>query len=169
MSERSIDDELLARYRNAEFRGFDLFYRRNQAIIFAFLLSRLVNRSDAEEAFQETFFRIHKSILSFDVSQKALPWVFTIARNVAIDIIRKRKKHASHSAIEGSVTPRTEQALIAREKLQEVMSHLTVEECSLIEERFLNDADFESIAIRQGSTAATTRQKLSRLLKRIRS
>ena len=169
MSERSIDDELLARYRNADFRGFDLFYRRNHAFIFNFLMSRLANRSDAEEAFQETFLHIHKSILSYDITQRALPWVFTIARNAAIDVARRRKRQVSHSAADLSVAPKAERALIARQDLREVMVHLTDEECALLEERFLDEADFESIAARQGTTAANARQKLSRLLRKIRA
>jgi RNA polymerase sigma-70 factor (ECF subfamily) len=169
VTERSIDDELLARYRSADFRGFDLFYQRNHALILKFLTSRLGNRVDAEDAFQETFLRIHKSILRYDVTQKALPWVFTIARNVAVDIARARQRRKQHdAAVDIAVTPRTEQALIAREDLRAMMGYLTNEERVLLEARLFNEDDFDTIAAKQGITSANTRQKISRLMRKLR-
>lgn len=164
------NEELLERYRNADFDGFDVFFRRNQGLILNFLRTRLGDRADAEDAFQETFIRIHKSILSYDSSQKALAWVLTIARNVAVDLVRKRlRRPAGSSDVEVSVAPDQELVLAAREELTRLTSRLTADECALIEGRFLSDESFEAIAEKHGTTAAGTRQKFSRLLRKLKA
>ena len=79
------NEELLARYQSLDSDAFDLFFERNHSLVFNYLLSRLKNRPEAEEAFQQTFLRIHRYIQSYDPAQNAVGWVFTIARNVSFD------------------------------------------------------------------------------------
>jgi RNA polymerase sigma-70 factor (ECF subfamily) len=165
------NEELLARYRNADFEGFDLFYKRHHALLLQFLCSRLGNRADAEEVFQETFIRIHNSILTYDPRQSALAWVFTIARNTAVDHARKRGRQSipNGETEEVAVAARDEAALAARQELARLAARLTDEERELLESRFISDDSFEEIAERQGISSANARQKLSRLLKKVKS
>lgn len=163
------NEELLARYRRSDLTGFDLFYRRNHKLIFNFLLSRLGSRADAEEAFQDTFMRIHKAIITYDPDQKALPWVFTIARNAAVDIVRRRRSHLSDSDVaEPSFEPATEVTIAAREVLNSLVVGLSLEERSLLESRFLNEESYDEIAARLRIKADVVRQRVSRLIKKIK-
>lgn len=171
MSLPPTNEELLSRYQDAEFEAFDLFYRRHHALILGYLHTRLGNRPDAEEVFQETFVRIHRSIQSYDPSQSALAWVFTIARNVAVDYTR-RSRRQRFVALEddvAAVVPRSEEALVAREELGRVLARLSADERELLESRFLADDSFDAIAERRGTSAANARQKLSRLLKKLKT
>lgn len=79
--EDQSNEELLRRYQNADPRAFDEFFRRTKTLVYGYLLARLKNRGDADDAFQETYFRIHRYIDTFDPSRNALAWVMTIARN----------------------------------------------------------------------------------------
>jgi RNA polymerase sigma-70 factor (ECF subfamily) len=160
---------LLARYQDGDFAGFDRFYQKNHALIFQFLLHRLRNRAEAEDAFQETFLRIHRFITSYDKRQKALAWVFTIARNVAIDFYNQRRSHASIDDTEPSAASRMHEALEAREELVAMISRLSHDERQLLEDRLLNDEEFEAIAVTMKTSATNVRQKLSRLLKKLRA
>jgi RNA polymerase sigma-70 factor (ECF subfamily) len=171
----SEDDALLARYRNAEFAAFDQFYRRNHELIFRFLVARLRNRADAEEAFQETFLRVHRAIMSYDPSQQALPWVFTIARNVALDALKRaRRRPVEPGAVEVMETPElaarptAESSLLAGDELMRLTAHLTEDERSLLRQRFVDDDDFETIAARVGTSEAGARQRVSRLVRKLR-
>jgi RNA polymerase sigma-70 factor (ECF subfamily) len=164
------NESLLERYQSGDFEGFDLFYRRNSKIIFAFLLTRLRFRADAEEAFQDTFLKIHKAIEMYDPSQSALGWVFTIAKNAALDIIRRRRRQpVNFNMDELSENSGTEESISAKEELAQLMEKISDAERMLLKARFLDEEPFENIADDLGISADNARQKLSRLLKKIKS
>lgn len=57
---------LLARYRDSDPEAFREFYRRTKTLVLHFLLRNLKNRADAEDVFQETYFRVHRYVASYD-------------------------------------------------------------------------------------------------------
>ncbi len=163
------NESLLERYQSGDFEGFDLFYRRNSQMIFAFLLTRLRLRADAEEAFQDTFLKIHKAIEAYDPAQPALGWVFTIAKNAALDVMRRRRRQAvSYNMDELSENSGIEESVSAKEQLAQLIEKISDAERRLLKARFLDEEPFENIADVLGISADNTRQKLSRLLKKIR-
>lgn len=163
------NESLLERYQSGDFEGFDLFYRRNCQMIFAFLLTRLRFRADAEEAFQDTFLKIHKAIEAYDPAQPALGWVFTIAKNAALDLMRRRRRQpVSYNMDELSENSRIEETVSAKEQLAQLIEKISDAERRLLKARFLDEEPFENIAGDLGISADNTRQKLSRLLKKIR-
>lgn len=141
------DEELLELYQSADVKSFEEFFRRHKRFVFAFLLSRLGNRSDAEDAFQRTFLKIHRYILSYDSKQHALAWVLTIAKNVAFDL--KPKRPASLQLEDMPCTEDsldTEAALEARSTLRTLLSGLAPRDRDLLEKRFFREDSFEEIA-----------------------
>lgn len=163
------NESLLERYQSGDFEGFDLFYRRNSQMIFAFLLTRLRLRADAEEAFQDTFLKIHKAIEAYDPAQPALGWVFTIAKNAALDVMRRRRRQpVSYNVDELSENSGIEETVSAKEQLAQLIEKISDAERRLLKARFLDEEPFENIADDLGISADNTRQKLSRLLKKLR-
>lgn len=164
------NEELLTRYQAADVSAFDEFFERNRRLVFHYLYSRLGSVPEAEDAFQKTFFRIHRYILKYDPRQSALGWVMTIARNVAIDLYPKRPPveslNETHTA-DSFGDPGDN--LEARNTLAALMEQLEPRERRLIERRFLNDDSFEEIARDEGWTAQNARQRTSRLLRKLRS
>lgn len=168
------NEELLVKYQEAEKEAFQVFYERHKNLIMSFLMTKLRNTTDAEEAFQETFFRIHRFILKYDPKQSSLGWVFTIAKNAAIDVMAKnqrlaqlktaRAQETSHEDVAGS----SQLVVEARQELQDLLSRLSPEEQELIKYRFIDGESYEEIAARLEIKTDTTRQKLSRLLRRIK-
>lgn len=164
------NEELLERYRHADFDAFNVFYKRHQRLIFNFLLARLGHRADAEEAFQETFVRLHRSILSYDSAQNALGWTFAIARNISVDLIRQKSRRGPTMAGEDiAIGDRNESTLAARQELERLLAVLSFEERTLLVSRFFQEESFAEIADRQGVTEVSARQKVSRLLKKLKS
>src|SRR4029077_14306967 len=68
---------------------------------FALRLSK--NPDIAEDAAQETFVKAWKSLKRFDASRDFQPWIFAIARNAILDILRKRRDATFDDAMEESV------------------------------------------------------------------
>jgi RNA polymerase sigma-70 factor (ECF subfamily) len=81
---RLSQPELIRRCRRGEQRGWREFARRYATLIFALNLRVLRNRSEADDATQETFVRVHKYFDRFDPTRPIEPWLSSIAYNVCL-------------------------------------------------------------------------------------
>ena len=52
----------------------------------------LNNKSEAEDIVQETFLRVYNNLHRYDENQKFSTWIYRIATNLCIDLLRKRKQ-----------------------------------------------------------------------------
>lgn len=89
------DGDLVARCLDAgrsRDEAFAALYARHSSRVFGFLLVLTRNREAAEDALQETFVRVHKSLERFDRSRDLGAWLLQIARFVAIDAFRVERK-----------------------------------------------------------------------------
>ncbi len=78
--------------------GFDALYRACAADVFAYAASLLRDRAAAEEVTAAAFERAFRRRSSFDArrgTQRA--WLFGIARNAALDELRRRRRSAALS------------------------------------------------------------------------
>jgi len=60
--------------------------------IFHLQLRLLGDRDLAADATQEVFLRAHRSLDRFDTTSRFRPWLFSIAWNLARDVMRSRKR-----------------------------------------------------------------------------
>jgi RNA polymerase sigma-70 factor (ECF subfamily) len=49
--------------------------------------------AEAEDVAQNVFLQVHKSAHRYEVSSKFSTWIFTIARNLSLNEIRRRSRH----------------------------------------------------------------------------
>lgn len=101
---------------------FNRLYDSYHQDVFRFLIYLVNNRSVAEDLSHEVYVRVLKSYGGFERKSSEKTWIFSIAKNVAIDHFRKsavRKKH--HFA---SFDWEREQ-LISNEKLPEEVLQLS--------------------------------------------
>jgi len=54
----------------------------------------LLDTEEARDAVQETFIRVHGALERFDRTRDLMSWMFRIARNLAIDAYRRRRRRA---------------------------------------------------------------------------
>ena len=93
------DEELMDRFQQGEQDGFEQLYRRHKSSIFSFLTRQFTSPENASELTQEVFFRVVKSAHTFKHGSKFTTWLFSIARNLAIDSTRKAK-HRRHTSLQ---------------------------------------------------------------------
>jgi RNA polymerase sigma factor (sigma-70 family) len=60
-------------------------------IVYTFVYKMTQNEHLAEDATQETFVKVWKNFRSFDKSKSFKVWILQIAKNTALDILRKKK------------------------------------------------------------------------------
>lgn len=85
------DPRTLARARQGDVRAFEDLVRAYQADLWRFTYSYTRDRALAEDATQEAFIRAYRFLPSFRGDSRFTSWLFRIARNCALDIIRSRK------------------------------------------------------------------------------
>lgn len=166
MNERSNED-LLRNYQAGSLKAFEGFYDRNYRLVLHYLLSRVPSKEIAEDLLQDSFLKLHKSIMSYNPSQKALPWLFTIVRNTLIDFYRK-KKEISVENMDLYRSENLENPSSEREELEELLKALSKEDQRIIENRFFKEKTYEEMAEEENSTLVAMRKKVSRILAKLR-
>lgn len=85
---RLADEDLFSRAISGDAAAFSEVYRRYEKRVYGFCLARSLDPEAAADATQEVFIRLLKADPATIEHPRA--WLFTIARNVVIDAIRKR-------------------------------------------------------------------------------
>lgn len=88
------DAELLVQYRNGNVEALEQLVEQYRRPLFKFILNMVGGQEEAEEIFQEVWFRVIKNIDKYR-DDKFLSWLFRIARNFIIDRLRGRKNNVS--------------------------------------------------------------------------
>lgn len=84
------DPRTLARAREGDVDAFEDLVRSYQADVWRFTYHFTHDRGLAEDATQEAFIRAFRFLGSFRGDSKFTSWLFRIARNCAMDAIRRR-------------------------------------------------------------------------------
>ncbi|MBU4198974.1 MAG: sigma-70 family RNA polymerase sigma factor [Verrucomicrobia bacterium] len=84
------DSDLLVQYRNGSVQALEQLVERYRRPLFGFILNMSHAREEADDIFQEVWFRAIKSLDRYR-DERFLSWLFRIARNLVIDRYRSRK------------------------------------------------------------------------------
>jgi len=85
------DKSLIDAHRKGDKTAFAELLRRYGDSVLGYLMRMTGSRERAEDLFQETFKRVHEKAHTLR-GNRFKPWLFTIATNVAIDGMRRRKR-----------------------------------------------------------------------------
>jgi RNA polymerase sigma-70 factor (ECF subfamily) len=98
MFEERSDEDLMSLYLEGETRAFQTIVDRHSRRVYNFILRRSGGRAEvAEDILQDTFVRVIRNAASFQRKAKFTTWLYTIARNLCIDALRKAsyRRHPS--------------------------------------------------------------------------
>ncbi len=85
-----LDESLFPRIALEDKAAFCALYEACSSAVFAYALSILRNRADAEDAMQDTFLKIRSAAHLYKPQGKPMAWVFTITRNICLMMYRKK-------------------------------------------------------------------------------
>ncbi|MBQ8374191.1 MAG: RNA polymerase sigma factor [Clostridia bacterium] len=89
--EKELLDKWLTQVAAGNDAAFERLYESMKRGVFAFAYAYLGNRADAEDAVQDTFLQVKRKIALYKRGTDARAWIFQIAKNLALDELRKRK------------------------------------------------------------------------------
>lgn len=87
------DEALVARYRAGVARAFAELVYRYERELYNYLRRYLGDATLAEDVFQNTFLQFHQKLDLYEAGRPVRPWLYTIATNQAIDMLRKVRRH----------------------------------------------------------------------------
>ncbi len=106
------DSDLIKAYLHGNADAFTVLYERYKRQIYSFLLKMLAdNNSAIDDLFQQVWVKTMKNLHRYRDQERFLAWLFSIARNTALDHFRKQKKNYIFSELDSDNAPETEDSL----------------------------------------------------------
>ena len=90
-----LDESLFRRIGAGDREAFCALYEQAGSAVYAYALSLLRHREDAEDAAQETFLKIRAAAHLYRPQGKPMAWIFTIARNICLMKLRQRNHYSA--------------------------------------------------------------------------
>jgi RNA polymerase sigma-70 factor, ECF subfamily len=98
------DEDLLAEYVEKKTReALEELVRRYKREMYGYLRKYLKSAELAEDALQATLLQVHLKCRQFDPGRRFRPWLYRIATNCAIDLLRQNRRHTAVSLNAGAV------------------------------------------------------------------
>ena len=92
------DEELFERFRRGDRAAFELLLGRHRAPLFTFVLRTMSgDRARAEDLVQDAFVRVLKGAGEWEQRARFSTWLFTIARNLCLDAMRRDRHRRATS------------------------------------------------------------------------
>ncbi|MFQ5899496.1 MAG: RNA polymerase sigma factor [Candidatus Methylomirabilia bacterium] len=168
------DERLMEEVSAGRLAAFQLLYDRHHRAVFHFLLRFFGDRQTAEDLLQETFLRMFAHREEYRARAAFKAWLFTIARNLVFDQLRRRRPsperaEALESLADPGPTPLEQaEAQELREQLQGAVLKLPPTEREVLLLSRFAGLSHEEIGEVTGASLGTVRVALHRALRRLR-
>lgn len=156
--------------------AFERLFRHFGPRVKSYLVALTKDAAAAEELMQETMITVWNKAALFDPGRGSVTtWVFTIARNLRIDALRKARRPSfdpEDPAFVPEVEPPAEDTLILAEKaraLGQAMQTLPEEQAELLRLSFFEEASHSTIAERTGLPIGTVKSRIRLAFGRLRA
>lgn len=172
---RSDIEDLILRVAQGNRAAFQALYDNTSAKLFGVALRVLNDRTEAEEALQEVYVKIWNNAGRYAVNGfSPMTWLITLARNTAVDRLRKLRRTGDHAQIdERAVDPGIgpEDATIAaseRGRLVACFAELPADRAAAVRRAYLEGETYADLAGRFDVPLNTMRTWLRRSLLALR-
>ena len=91
------DAVLMLRVKRGDRAAFAVLVEKYQQPVMNFVRRTLRDEAEAEDLAQSVFLQVHKSASRYVTTAKFSTWLFTIARNLCLNEIRRRTRHPTES------------------------------------------------------------------------
>ncbi len=151
--------------------AFARLYRAAASPVYAYALSMLKNRQDAEDALHDCFVKVYQAAGSYDSRNKPMAWIMTIARNLCLRTLQLRCYTADIPDEDWESCLRQQEGLGNEERLivQACMHCLKEQERQILLLHAVAGFKHREIAAFLNMPLATVLSKYSRAAKKLKS
>ena len=137
------------------------WYEQYHVGIFRFALSLLRNPQQAEDVLQETFVKLLTGKFSSPTPGKEKAWLYKVARNLCMDILRKRVQ-------ELELPPEIAAPAGENWEFLELISPLSQDEQMIVSLKFIGGFSHKEIAKITGTTVHAAKKRYERAIQKLR-
>jgi RNA polymerase sigma-70 factor (ECF subfamily) len=153
--------------------AFEGLYRRAFPRVYGYVATLLRDRAAAEEVTAQAFERAYRKRRSFRASRGTEEaWLFGIARNAALDELRRRKRRAVLEAdpedVHAAGTDEQVEGALRREVVRAALGRLAPRERELVALKFAGGLSNEEIGRVLGISPSNAGTRLHRTLEKLR-
>src|SRR5436190_10321162 len=94
------DETAVARARSGDADAFRVLVERHSRPLFRLAFRMTGNQQDAEDVVQDSFLRAYRQLGKFDERASFGTWLYRIAVNCSLDLVRSRKRRSERMAAE---------------------------------------------------------------------
>jgi RNA polymerase sigma factor (sigma-70 family) len=155
------DDRLARRAADGDERAFAAIFRRYHQSLYRFCLAIVGDPQDAQDALQNTMVKVLRALPGEERRIELKPWLYRIAHNESIDLLRRRRETRELDAELPSRGPGLAEEAAARDRLRRLfadLEELPERQRETLVMRELAGLDFAEIGAAIGTTAAVARQ-----------
>ena len=162
------DAKLVSNYIGGCEKSLEVLINKHKHKLYNFIYSKVLNKDNAEDLFQETFIKVIKTLKRgvYNEEGKFLPWVMRIAHNLVIDFFRKNKRFPSFDKngnfdifqLVRDENPSIERLLIDKQildDLQKIIIKLPQDQREVIDLRLYKEMSFKEISDATGVSINT--------------
>ena len=168
----SLDAAIMSAIRDGDEQAMAQVYERYSAIVYAVALRVLGDSGAAEDVLQEVFMQLWRNPDLFDANRGSLAgWLAVIARNRAIDVVRKRHSDAdfTHLSLRGEpyIMSSAESVGLAG-KIRSALTSMPESQRSALEMAFFEGFTHTEIAEKTGEPLGTIKTRIRAGLRALR-
>ncbi len=161
---RKDEAALIERIRAGDERAMGELYDRYAGVVYGVALRVLGNTMSAEDVLQEVFLQLWRNPQAFDPDRGRLaPWLAVIARNRAIDLLRKRPMEDDIEELPISTGVNLEDEAAERmaiSQIRAVLGQLPQEQRRALEMAFFEGMTHTEIAAKTGDPLGTIKTRI---------
>ena len=175
------DRAFVAKARTGDAEAFRALVDRHSRGLFRLAFRMTGNEPDAEDVVQESFLRAYRQLNKFDERASFGTWLYRIAVNCSLDLVRSRKRRAEQqpsedaladpvaTAIAGSPTPdRLAMSGEVRELVAEAMNELSAAERAAFVLRHFEGMRIEDVSRILGCQPGAAKHSVFRAVQKLR-
>ncbi|HYH59214.1 MAG TPA: sigma-70 family RNA polymerase sigma factor [Thermoleophilaceae bacterium] len=117
------DERLVDQVRRGNEAAFEVLYDRYHGSILSYCRHMLGSRDEGEDALQQAFVSAHADLMASDKPVRFKPWLYAIARNRCLSMLRARREQPSDD-LERISTAGLSEEVQQRADLQEVVADI---------------------------------------------
>ena len=166
--EQVSDEALIDRYCAGEIAAFEELFERYQTRLVRFL-SQMVGAAQATDMAQIAFMKVHQNRHRYQTGRNFAAWLFTIARNSALDHLRSAPRRREKTGIE--IEKGAEQRMPdphRDRRIRAAVDALPDDQKQVILLHWFAGLSFEEVAQIVGATSAAVRVRAHRAYKKLR-
>ena len=161
-------ENLIISISKGDTKALETLYELIKTDVYAYSLSKLRNKADAEDVTEDTFVKIYKYSSYYNSCGKPLAWVFTIASNLIKRHYEVSSRSVGLEVVENKSGTSFEDAVCNNAFLQQVLSLLTQEESEIISLRLVSGLKHREIAKLINKPLSYVLSKYNRAVKKLK-